>query len=174
MTQTEIAKVFGVRQSYVSMALSDRRTSHFSDSLTQKIREYALEHGYVKLPNGYIKRQSDNDYLDNSNFPSKEVRDERMMRLRKQGYTNAEIAEEVGVCVSTVASNIGVEPKEYTEITLRINGEIERIKNKARAERASKWQQILSAKVESKQREIDKLRKQIEMLANEIEEIKAS
>lgn len=66
-------------------------------------------------------------YLHHSNFASIQERTQRMLILRKQGYSNARIAKAVGASYSLVLKSIGTQPSYITDSSFKIAG----IKRKA-------------------------------------------
>ena len=84
------------------------------------IRKYNKKEGVIVMKNAMQKPVDMNAYLNKSNFPSRKIRKERMLRLREQGYTNEEIARKVGVCHQTVINNIGIQPEAYTKQSVEL------------------------------------------------------
>ena len=62
-------------------------------------------------------KQNPHAYLKHSNFPSPEVEKERMEILRRQGYTNEEIAQKIGKSYLHVLTKLGTQPKAITQMS---------------------------------------------------------
>ena len=160
---TMIADHFGITTNQVVNHLRATRKS----DLSMKVKQYALENGFVKCEDGTVRspnpgpgtvkcqsgtstsknkkpNQDANDYLDKSNFKNKSDRTERMTRLRKQGYTNIEIARAVGCSYPTVLKTLGRQPVNYTKVSKQACGANKTATNMIRNDRAEsiKEQQI--------------------------------
>ena len=84
-----------------------------------KIRNAAKEMGYdpTRYQPPHTGKQNPHAYLKHSNFPSPEVEKERMEILRKQGYTNEEIAQKIGKSYLHVLTKLGTQPKAITQMS---------------------------------------------------------
>lgn len=71
-------------------------------------------------------------YWFNGNFHTKAEETKRMEELRKQGFSNAEIAKKIGRGRQTVYDRIGKQPKEMTMQNIAIGKKIQAQKNAAR------------------------------------------
>lgn len=153
-TYSEIAEHFNVSKYTVSNAV--RATKVQIGSARYEIRTYALEHGYTNDGRGNIRNGKQGtkvignrpvedpvyEYLEHSNFPSNDVRDERMKRLRNQGCDNAEIAKAVGCCKRTVVKAIGEEPQIFADLDAEMNKRIEDLKAEYKQKKSQMYRQI--------------------------------
>lgn len=137
-TLEEVASAIGEPYSQVRRAMG-RDHGTMSEERAESIRERVEALGYIKPGTPEFKALQDEirrmDYLKYRNFPTKAHETRRMEELRKQGYSNAEIARMVGRCVNTVANRIGRQGKEYTDVSHKMQGKEHRIKAQARRER---------------------------------------
>ena len=109
----------------------------------QRVREYAKEigynpqmalkygriHGHEIKKTGKVKIES---YYHNGNFHTKEEEIARMLELREQGFSNAEIAKKIGRHSVTVFKKIGKQDEEMTRQNLAMGARIRAQKNAAR------------------------------------------
>lgn len=101
---------------------STTRTALVSDSpkvgsaTRSKIREIAKRVGYVP------KQLRKYGYYD-GNFGSREAEKQKMLELRRRGYTNPEIAHMIGRHYVTVLHAIGPQPDELTEMSRALAAE---------------------------------------------------
>lgn len=88
-------------------------------STVLKIRNAAKEMGYdpTRYQPSHTGKQNPHAYLQRSNFPSPEVEKERMEILRRQGYTNDEIAQKIGKTYQHVLTKLGTQPKAITQMS---------------------------------------------------------
>lgn len=131
------------------------------------VREYAESVGYdPKLAAGewrggrskYIKESPFNTY---SEFVS------HCKQLRKNGWTNAEIAKGCGCTHKAILNAIGKQPAEYTAMSIALAGERRVRKNLARLERA----EALRKKQEAERKRAEISAKIAEMEAREKESV---
>lgn len=61
-----------------------------------------------------------------------ENRTEKMLKLRKEGMSNAEIAMKIGCCKGTVLRTIGYQPAEMSEANRKMGYQVRKLKNKTR------------------------------------------
>lgn len=61
-----------------------------------------------------------------------EARTEQMLKLRKEGMSNAEIAVKIGCCKGTVLRMIGYQPVEMSEANRKMGYQVRKLKNKTR------------------------------------------
>ena len=61
-----------------------------------------------------------------------EARTEQMLKLRKEGMSNAEIAVKIGCCKGTVLRTIGYQPAEMSEANRKMGYQVRKLKNKTR------------------------------------------
>lgn len=180
-TYESIAAEFSTTIGYVKRSLSAKMEHVSPMSIAGQIRTYALEHGAVKDVTGKIVLS----YLAKGNFQSAEDRNERMLILRNQGYTNLEIAEKVGCALDTVSRAIGFQPEFYTEISNNYAAKIRTLQIEAREKRADALKQARIAEQQAKIAEMERklnddiiqfeqMKNQIEAKRKEIEEAKAS
>ena len=71
-------------------------------------------------------------FLEVSNFEKKDYQTQRMINLREQGYSNAQIAKMVGCCTTTVVNRIGKQPEAITNISRELMSEKVRASAKRR------------------------------------------
>lgn len=114
----DIAQRTGYAVSTVYNALESTPTS-LPTATILKIRNAAKEMGYdpTRYQPSHTGKQNPHAYLKHSNFPSPEVEKERMEILRKQGYTNEEIAQKIGKSYLHVLTKIGTQPKAITQMS---------------------------------------------------------
>lgn len=114
----DVAQRTGYAVSTVYNALESAPNS-LSSATVQKIRDAAREMGYdpARYQPPHTGKQNPHAYLKHSNFPSPEVEKERMEILRRQGYTNEEIAQKIGKSYLHVLTKIGTQPKAITQMS---------------------------------------------------------
>jgi len=115
----DIAQRTGYAVSTVYNAL-ESTPNRLPAATVQKIRDAAKEMGYnpARYQPPHTGKQNPHAYLKHSNFPSPEVEKERMEILRKQGYTNEEIAQKIGKSYLHVLTKLGAQPKAITHMSL--------------------------------------------------------
>lgn len=114
----DIAQRTGYAVSTVYNALESTPNT-LPTATVQKIRNAAREMGYdpTRYQPSHTGKQNLHAYLKHSNFPSPEIEKERMEILRKQGYTNEEIAQKIGKSYLHVLTKIGTQPKAITQMS---------------------------------------------------------
>lgn len=114
ITAKDVAKATGYALATVRIALSGRN-GNCKPSTMDKIREMAKIMGYnPKLAQRIPKSRSWN-VSSSGNFATRIEETNRMLQLRAEGYTNAEIGKKVGLCHATVINRIGCQPAEFTK-----------------------------------------------------------
>lgn len=115
-TAKDIAERTGYAVGTVYNALGNTPCA-LAKSTVQKIKKAAAEMGYD--PTGYqppfTGGRNPHAFLQFSNFPSPEVEKERMEILRKQGYSNPEIAKKIGKSYMHVYMTLGTQPGAITK-----------------------------------------------------------
>ena len=115
-TAKDIAERTGYAVQTVRNALGNTPCT-LAKSTIQKIKKAAAEMNYD--PTGYqppcTGGRNLHAFLQFSNFPSPEVEKERMEILRKQGYSNAEIAKKIGKSYIHVHMTLGTQPGAITK-----------------------------------------------------------
>ena len=140
LSYKQIGARFGLNYGGIGAFL--RKIDAKEGSRAYQIQQYALENGYHRDPDGVVRsnimKNGEYKYIEHSNFPNKDVETERMNALRGQGYTNEEIAQKIGRTSRTVRNRIGQQPEVYTEVSIRLASDIEKLKTEARSERVEK------------------------------------
>ena len=140
LSHNEIAAHFGITYGSISPLLHAKNPKEGTRSY--QIQQFALQNGWHRDPDGVVRKDTLNNgeykYIEKRNFPNKDVETERMNALRGQGYTNEEIAQKIGRTSRTVRNRIGEQPEVYTEVSIRLASDIEKLKTEARSERVEK------------------------------------
>lgn len=126
VTAEMIAKRLGLSKKTVNACMS-KDAVRYSQKTVDLIRKTAEEMGYDPkearangVRNFYAKTADERrakkeaDYLLTHNFPSKEAETRRMLYLKEQGMSNADIGKAVGRCYRTVLNRIGKQPEDVT------------------------------------------------------------
>lgn len=159
-TLRDIAKVFGV--SHVTIwHIINGKNHEYSDNLTNKVRAFAQEVKYrKKLAEKEPKPEHISVHLSTRHYSSKQERSDHMLKLRDDGYTNAQIARFTGYDRKTVFRIIGAQPDEYTAMSHERAGKMRSIiseDRKALAAARQKKVNAANAQVESYNAAVDEL-----------------
>lgn len=111
VTAKMIAEKIGMNIGTVRQCLTKNARKYKTDTV-ERVRKVAREMGYD--PHYAMAANAQALYLSRSNFPSMEVETSRMMILREQGYSNAEIAKMIGKGHQTVLKRIGCQDNELS------------------------------------------------------------
>lgn len=119
-TQKDIAKVFGIHPITVCKILNDSDKDGYCSTLAEKVRKFAKEIKYMEvLPQSDLKPKHISVHLSTRNYSSEQEHSAHMLKLREDGYTNAQIARATGYDRKTVLRIIGKQPVEYTQASIR-------------------------------------------------------
>lgn len=146
VTVKDIAKATGYALTTVYVALSGKN-GYYNPHTMDKIRETAKIMGYdPKLARNWSTSTS-------GNFATRTEETNRMLQLRAEGYTNAEIGKKVGVDYETVLNRIGRQPALLTKTSHTLRGERQRRRNTLRKQSIF---QLKIAEYEKLQKDVEK------------------
>ena len=135
VTAAMIAEKLGLSKNTVHNCMCAADCARYPKKTVDLVRKTAEEMGYdpkearaAGIRNYYAKTAADRKakkeaaYLLTHNFPSKEAETKRMIYLREQGYSNADIGRAVGRDYKTVLVRIGKQPEDMS-VANRIQGQ---------------------------------------------------
>lgn len=118
ITARDIAEKLGVGVTTIHNCLTGY-TCGYAKETVEKIQATAKEMGYdPKKARGRRSKTMEpkpEKFWCNGNYHSREEEVARMMTLREEGFSNAEIAKKLGRAILTVRRNIGAQPADMTK-----------------------------------------------------------
>lgn len=125
VTAKMIAEKLGLPTGTVHRCMCKNPGTH-SQKTVDLVRRTAQEMGYDPKAAMHSKASREKAmktiWLRYSNFETRELETERMIALRAQGYSNAEIAKKIGRCGLTVRKRIGNQNEDMS-LANRIQGQ---------------------------------------------------
>lgn len=167
-TQKDIAKVFGLSPVTICSILSDA-PNRYNECLIKKVRAFAKEVKYGEKMPEKEKPEHISVHLSTRHYSSKQERSDHMLKLRDDGYTNAQIAKFTGYDRKTVFRIIGAQPDEYTAMSHERAGKMRKIicENRKALSAAARQKKVdaANAQVESYNAAVDELARLDEAVA---------
>lgn len=134
ITRKDIADHIGMSLATVDQALdaNEKYVSRVSYETRMKVINAADELGYVYFDKRKAIQLANHVFYHNGNYHTRKEEIDRMEQLRREGYTNAQIAEKTGRSHKHVLHVIGYQPEEYTAESKKLAGRIRVQRRKTR------------------------------------------